>query len=156
MYIYIYKPWFANIKAYEEWRTKDGQNPSYHIHCFIHEFLVLGFVFLFPPPTPLLSHSLPLPPFMNLQWISPSPESLTQQALQVGTDTHTYMTSKVQIYQLKNHRWNPGTLSTYHSPLCKRMLLFPASSSATLQSTQHYHNYYYHHHWQIHDFCISQ
>jgi hypothetical protein len=48
---------------------------------------------------------------MNLQWISPSPESLTQQALQIGTHTHThtYMTSKVQIYQLKTHRWNPGS-----------------------------------------------
>jgi hypothetical protein len=138
------------------WGMKNKRWPKSFIpHTLFYSWIpCVGFCFLVPPT--LLSHSLPLPPFMNLQWISPSPESLTQQALQVGTDTHTYMTSKVQIYQLKNHRWNPGTLSTYHSPLCKRMLLFPASSSATLQSTQHYHNYYYHHHWQIHDFCISQ
>jgi hypothetical protein len=54
-------------------------------------------LFSSPPPTP--THSplpfspipFPFPPFMNLQWISPFPESLTQEALQVGTHTHTHI-----------------------------------------------------------------
>lgn len=142
------------------WGMKNKRWPkSFITHTLFYSWIpCVGFCFLVPPH-PLPSPS-PSPIHESSVNQSISPESLTQQAFagRVHTDTHTdtYMTSKYKCISSRiTDETLPGTLSTYHSPLCKRMLLFPASSSATLQSTQHYY-YYYYYHWQIHDFCISQ
>jgi len=79
-----------------------------YIVLFMNSLCWVLFSCSLPPPLPS-----PLPPFMNLQWISPSPESLTQEALQVSTHTHKHTHIWPVKYKYISSRITDETLVPY-------------------------------------------